>query len=338
MGVSTTFAHLPHTPHYNGGSNRDAVGKYYPYLALDPEYTPAKTPTQIMFSIQDFDGNDVYNINTMVEIYEETTGNRIKIFPWTLHPIGDFEYYYTFPNVGNYQIVLSVARDNSSISSDKVDPPRSILDSYAGCQCDRVIFNITVSNTWGEIRNFLFAIAVIVPIAVLGSVLGISYFKAQKSTHKNSQNRELLKYGIMLLAIAGGLIHLAVFPEHSSQQVYYSIFLLCAASAQVAYGILYILVNMAQDLEMVKDRASLLGHYRNTLLVNLFGLIGTGVLVGLYTYSVIFPPPLSPTNKPEVIDIAGILAKSVEVLLIAGIISLMIWEKRQLNNYILRLN
>src|SRR4029078_10750950 len=95
------FAHLPHPPHYNGGSNRDGVGKYYPYLALDPEYTPAKTPTQIMFSIQDVNGNDVCNVKSMVEIYEDLTDKRVKFFPWTLHPNGDFEDYSAFPSVGN---------------------------------------------------------------------------------------------------------------------------------------------------------------------------------------------------------------------------------------------
>ena len=74
------------------------------------------------------------------------------------------------------------------------------------------------------------------------------------------------------------------------------------------------------------------------MLVNLFGLIGTGVLVGLYIYVVLFPPPLSPTNAPEIVDIAGILAKTVELLLIGGIVSLMIWEKRKLHNLIIRLN
>jgi len=335
--VTTAFGHLPHTPHYNGGSNRDGVGKYYPYLALDPEYTPAKTPTQIMFSIQDFNGNDVYNVKTMVEIYEDLTGKRVKFFPWTLHPIGDFEYYFTFPSVGNYQIVLSVGRDNSTMVDGMVDPPRSILDSNVGCQCDRAIFNITVSNTWGDIRNFLFAIAVIMPIGVLGAVLGVSYFRGRKTKMGNSQNHDLIRYGIMLLAIAGGLVHLAIFPEHSSQQIYYSIFLLCAAAAQVAYGILYILVNLGQDFESVKDRKSLMDYYKRTLIVNLFGLVGTGVLVGLYTYSVILPPPLSPTNAPEVVDVAGILAKSVEVLLMVGIVSLMIWEKRKLRKFIVSL-
>jgi hypothetical protein len=335
----SAFAHLPHTPHYNGGSNRDGLGQYYPYLALDPEYTPAKTPTQIMFSIQDFDGNDVYNIQTMVEVYEEISGKRVKTFPWTIQSIGDFVYYYTFPKTGNYQIVLSVLHNISTDKTGQVDPPRSILNGNFGCECDRVIFNITVSNTWGDIRNSLLFIAVIFPMVVLGTVLGVSYYKRQKSTlTRNSQKHELVRYGIMLLAIAGGLVHLAIFPEHSSQQIYYSIFLLSAAAAQIAYGILYILINMSQEIESLTDQNSILSYYRKTLLVNLFGLIGTGVLVGLYIYSLILPPPLSPSNKAETIDIFGIIAKAVELLLIGGIVALLIWERRRLRNLIIKHN
>jgi hypothetical protein len=335
--VIDALGHLPHTPHYNGGSNRDGVGQYYPYLALDPEYTPAKTPTQIMFSIQDFDGKDVFNIYTMVEIYEEITGKRVKTFPWTMQSVGDFVYYYSFPKNGNYQIVLSVLHENSTIKAGQSDPPRSILNGNFGCECDRVIFNITVSSTWGDIRNSLLVIAVILPIVVLGAVLGGSYRKRRKSSLKgDTQKHELVRYGIMLLAIAGGLVHLAIFPEHSSQQIYYSVFLLSAAAAQIAYGILYILVNMSQEFDSITDKNSLQTYYGKTLLVNLFGLIGTSVLVGLYIYSVILPPPLSPDNKAESIDIFGVIAKGVELLLIVGIVALMIWEKRRLRNLIVK--
>jgi hypothetical protein len=40
---------------------------------------------------------------------------------------------------------------------------------------------------------------------------------------------------------------------------------------------------------------------------------------------------LSPDNKAENIDIAGIMAKSVEVLLVVGIIYLIRWEKKRLD-------
>jgi hypothetical protein len=61
--------------------------------------------------------------------------------------------------------------------------------------------------------------------------------------------------------------------------------------------------------------------------VNLFGFIGTAILVGLYTYSVIYPPPLSPVNKPEQIEFVGIFAKSLEIALLVGIIFIMKWDK-----------
>jgi hypothetical protein len=133
----------------------------------------------------------------------------------------------------------------------------------------------------------------------------------------------------MLLAIAGGLVHLAIFPEHGSLQIYYSVFLIAAAGAQVAYGILYILMNFTTEACAGNNR--ILSQYKKRVALNLFGLIGTSVLIGLYAYSVVVAPPLSPDNKAESIDIAGIMAKSVEILLVIGIIYLLVWEKRRIN-------
>ncbi len=72
-------------------------------------------------------------------------------------------------------------------------------------------------------------------------------------------------------------------------------------------------------------------HYRKTQATNLFGLFGTLVLLGLYTYSVVLPPPLSPNNQPEHIDPEGIFAKSVEVFDVIGILYLMRLERRILH-------
>jgi hypothetical protein len=71
-------------------------------------------------------------------------------------------------------------------------------------------------------------------------------------------------------------------------------------------------------------------YYQKKMAVNLFGLIGTGILLGLYAYSVILPPPLSPNDEPEDIGIAGILAKGIEVFTVIGIVYLMKLEKHQL--------
>jgi hypothetical protein len=325
-----SFAHLSHTPHYNGGSNRDGMGKYYPYMALNPDYAAPNEPTEITFSVQDFDGKDVYDIETMVEIYQESSGERVKGFPWTLRDIGDFNLYYVFPHAGAYEIVLSVANDDKMVNHNQLDPPRSILSSITDCNCQRVIFNVTISDSWGLVRNSLLVVSILTPIIVLGIVLGRTYLKRRKQTLDPIPEKETLKYIIMLLAIAGGLVHLAIFPEHGSLQIYYSVFLMAAAGAQVAYGILYILINFTDDSYSGNSRKYILSQYKKRVALNLFGLIGTSILIGLYAYSVIVAPPLSPDNKAENIDIAGIMAKSLEILLVIGIIYLLAWEKTRI--------
>ena len=325
-----SFAHLSHTPHYNGGSNRDGIGKYYPYMALDPEYAAPNEPTQITFSVQDFAGSDVHDIETMVEIYQESTGERVKGYPWTVRDIGDFNLYYVFANPGGYEIVLSIANDNKMVNHNQLDAPRSILSSISDCNCQRVIFNVSISDSWWAVRNSLLAISILIPIIVLGLVLGRTYLKRRKEqSGSHIPEKETLKYVIMLLAIAGGLVHLAIFPEHGSQQIYYSVFLMAAAGAQLAYGILYILINFTSESYSGNNRNFILSQYRKRVALNLFGFIGTSVLIGLYAYSVIVAPPLSPDNKAESIDIAGIMAKAVEILLVVGIIYLIKWEKKR---------
>ncbi|HJR85551.1 MAG TPA: hypothetical protein VJ772_09335 [Nitrososphaeraceae archaeon] len=331
------YAHLAHTPHYNGGSNRDGIGKYYPYMALDPEYAAPDEPTQITFSVQDFDGNDVYDIETMVEIYQESTGERVKGFPWTVREIGDFNLYYVFPNPGGYEIVLSVANDDKMVNHNQLDASRSILSSIADCNCQRVIFNVSISESWGLVRNSLLVISILIPIIVLGLVLGKMYLnrRNEQSISGMVPEKETLKYIIMLLAIAGGLVHLAIFPEHGSQHIYYSVFLMAAAGAQVAYGILYILINFTGESYSGSNRNFIINQYRKRVALNLFGFIGTAVLIGLYAFSVIVAPPLSPDNKAENIDIAGIMAKAVEILLVIGIIYLIKWEKKRVEKILI---
>lgn len=332
-----SYAHLTHTPHYNGGSNRDGIGKYYPYMALEPEYATPGHPTQITFSVQDFDGKDVQDIETMIEIYQERTGERVKGFPWTVRDIGDFNLYYVFPNSGGYEIVLSIANDDKIVNHNQLDAPRSILSSISDCNCQRVIFNVSISESWGVVRNSLLVISILIPTIILGLVLGISFFK-RRIDHSISitiPEKETLKYTIMLLAIAGGLVHLAIFPEHGSQQIYYSVFLMAAAGAQIAYGIFYILINFTSELYTGNNKNLILDQYRKRVALNLFGFIGTSILIVLYTYSVIVAPPLSPDNRAENIDIAGIMAKAIEILLVIGIIYLMIWEKKRLDKMLI---
>jgi hypothetical protein len=323
------YAHFEHLGHYNNRGGH--VGAYYAYEALDPDYAGPNQPVAVMFSVQDLDGRDTHNIHTMVEIYSATTGERLEAWPWTEQEIGDFELFYNFPEVGSYQIVLSVAKDGNSVNVNSIDPPRATLSSTTSCNCDRAIFNVSITKNFGTIWNVMMLIAISLPLSVFGGVLAWNYRRTIKSgRHRGSMVRDTIRYMIMLAAIAGGVVHLAVYAEHALLRLEYSIFLLVAAGMQIVYGVLYTLLTLAG----VGANESAHRYYQKKLAVNLFGLIGTGILLGLYAYSVILPPPLSPNDEPEDIDFAGILAKSIEVFTVIGIVYLMRIEKHQLTSQI----
>src|SRR5215204_2742780 len=359
ISIHTAQAHLEHLPHYNAGESRIGYGDYMSFMALDPDYGTIDYPTKITFSIQDFDGNDVYNVSTMVEIYDSITGKRVHAFPWTFRDVGDFNLYYQFPKKRGYQIVLSVANrieEPSSYYSTKVEPPRSILNDVSDCDCTRTVFNISIANTFGAIQNSLFFICIISPLTLLGVILTKNYYKKYRANNKkinhtskeNSKNakaqnlgrgrEQIIKYTLTLLALAGGIVHLVVFPEHGSLHVYYSIFLLAAAGGQIAYGVLYFLVMLSKPFYEISITQDMRSNYFNNMAVNWFGFLGTAVLVGLYIYVLLYPPPLSPTNQPEEIEVAGVLAKSLEVALLIGIAFIIKWDRQQFQNMTAKIN
>jgi hypothetical protein len=330
------YSHLEHLPHYNGGFA--GVGKYYIFQAMEPDYPRPGEPSAILFSIQDSKANDLKDIVTMVEIYDDRSGSRIAVFPWTKHDVGDFKLYYTFPRVGNYAIVVSVADD--SLSNEEriglTTPARTTLLDRSGCDCERGLMNISVNNNFGTIYYASIFTGVIMGISVLGLVLALIFVKRRKMIMSaNIRDRQVLKYCILLLAMASGFVHIAVFPTHASLRIEYSIFLFSAGAAQFAYGIVYVLISLNES-SIRDDTVSKRKNYRKTVVLNLFGLIGSSVLLGLYLYSVVFPPPLSPNNVAEQIEIGGILAKSTEAILIVGVVYLMIWERRRFKLEIVR--
>ena len=320
------YAHFEHFTHYN--NRGDGVGPYYAYEQLEPEYAGPNTPVALAFSIQDDNGHDTYNIDTMVEVYSAETGERLQAFPWTRQDIGDFQLFYNFPKVGNYQIVLSVAKNVANLNT--IDPPRTTLSGTTGCNCDRAVFNVSISNYFGSIWTSTMLIAVAGPLVVFGGVLAWNYSSRRKSGIQGSRV-ETARYVIMLAAIAGGIVHLGVYSEHASLRLEYSIFLLTAGGMQIVYGVIYtLLVMVGEGKGKEPSIRAAKEYYRKTVGVNIFGLIGTGILLGLYTYVVIFPPPLSPNNLPEDVDAAGIIAKSIEVFTVIGIRYLMRLEKHKL--------
>ncbi|MFQ5781937.1 MAG: hypothetical protein ACE5GR_02640 [Nitrosopumilus sp.] len=313
---------MEHLPHNNGGG--DDLGRYYVNQALEPEYAKPGEPAHIEFSIQDDDGNDVSNVETAVEIYDGVTGQRIELFPWQFHRTGDFEVHYTFEERGNYLVVISLADENSS--QEHVIPPRNILLSTLNCDCQRAVFNITITPHIGTIWDSVMLIAILIPLAVFGSVLAMHYLNLRKKG-KKPDRPEALKYIVMLLAVAGGIIHLGVYADHGGLRIEYSIFLLVAAATQVAFGTFYVLMTIIRPT--ISSRQSVLSYYNKTVLLNVIGFVGTAVLLGLYIYVVIFPPPLSPDNRPEEVEYDGVFAKSVEIATIIGIIYLIIYEKEK---------
>ena len=335
--VPKSYAHFRHLSHYNTGGV--GLGRYYINEQLDPEYTRPRQPTKISFSIQDTNGNDVYNVVTMVEIYSESIGERVNVYPWTKHDTGDFDLYYTFPKTGNYQIVISIANDGSQVNLYGVDPPRTILSSNLNCNCSRAVFNISISENFGNVFVSSIFVGIGGVIIVFGLVLGFTYRSRKKrsSLYPNLTKNEVLKYGVLLLAVAAGIVHLAVFSDHASLRIEYSIFLLTAGATQIAYSMLYVLLTITGEPTTSQSRESAKAYYRKSVIVNLFGLIGSSVLLELYTYSVTFPPPLSPNKVPEDIDLSGILDKALELVLVIGIIYLMLSEKRKLQSQLVHI-
>ncbi|MGH9953693.1 MAG: hypothetical protein ACRD5J_18915 [Nitrososphaeraceae archaeon] len=115
-------------------------------------------------------------------------------------------------------------------------------------------------------------------------------------------------------------------------------FLLSAAGSQIAYGALYVLITLSDSkFGDMKTKQEAIALYKKNLAANLFGLAGTAVLIGLYVYTVIFPPPFSPTNQPEDIGIDGVIAKSLEILLFVGILFILRQEKRQIRKILIQL-
>jgi len=339
LGFSLTnvaFSHLEHLPHYNGGFS--GVGKYYIFQGMEPDYPRPEEPAGIVFSIQDNQGNDMTNIATMVEVYDEKSGDRIAVFPWTKHDVGDFRLYYTFPKIGNYILVVSVVDDSPAIENriGLASPARSTLLDRSDCDCERGLMNISVTNNFGTIYYGSIFTGIFMGIAVLGVVLSLMFLKRRKMIMSaNIKDKQVLKYCILFLAMASGFVHIAVFPGHASLRIEYSIFLFAAGAAQFTYGIAYVLISLNES-KISNDIASVRNHYRKTAVLNMFGLIGSSVLLGLYLYSVIFPPPLSPNNVAEQVEVAGVLAKSTEAILVGGVVYLMVWERRRFRTELVR--
>ena len=325
-----SYAHFDHFSMYNGRG--EAMRFFYVNEALEPDYARPGEPTRIRFSIQDKDGNDVSDVNAMIEVYSASSGERIQAYPWTKQESGDFEVPYVFPAIGSYQIVLSVA--DGPVNLNTIDAARTILSSSRDCDCERAIFNVSISESFGTVWSSTMLISVLAPLALVGTVLGMTFVRRMRTKGADSTSKlfveECLRYAVMLSAIAGGMVHLAVYSMHASLRIEYSYFLLIAGGIQIAYGVLYIMITIAGQPLSTKENVQ--KSSQKSLIVNLFGLLGSCLLLGLYTYTVVFPPPLSPTDMPDKVDVGGMLAKFLEAFLVGGIICLIYLERKKIKS------
>jgi hypothetical protein len=179
--------HLNHLSYYNSESM--GIGnKYFIDQALRPEYAKPNELANIMFSIQDKNGDDIHNVNVMVEIYT-AAGERIYVFPWTNLAIGDFEIPYTFEKNGNYQVVLSILNEGIArpLESDTMPPTRTILTDNLNCNCERAVFNIAISETYGLIFS-LTLYAIILSAIILSGVVIVWILLKRRKNRQSSKS------------------------------------------------------------------------------------------------------------------------------------------------------
>lgn len=312
-----SYAHLEQSS--SGGVMQ---GNYFSYIGFDPRNPAPDEPVKIIFSIQDENGNDLYDIQTMVEIYSNSMEKRIFYEPWREQNIGDFEIPFVFEKSGTHQIILSISEEDNL--QEHVVAPRQIPSSSLDCDCTRVLFNVSVSENWDNIWNFLMVVILVLPFSVFGYAMWNNY-KNKKDSKQKLSKHETLRYVAIFLAFAGGIIHLSIYVDHAPLRVEYGMFLLLTAISQIGFGVLVLSTVLFTPNMSQKELKTT--HHKN-MVVYLFGIIGSVVLIGLYLYAITFPPPLSPENHPEHIDIAGILAKSLEIALIGVIVYVMNLERK----------
>ncbi len=181
----TADAHFDRFASYNS-SGMGIGDKYYVIQQLEPEYVKPNEPSKVMFSIQDKHGNDVHDVTVTVEIYS-ISGERVLVFPWTTLETGDFTIPFVFTEKGNYQIVLSILNEDIAHGKilDTVPPPRTILNDSVNCNCERAVFNVSITETFGLISTLTLYGTILGIIIVLGIII-IWIFVTRRKSKSNS--------------------------------------------------------------------------------------------------------------------------------------------------------
>lgn len=68
-------------------------GNYFSYIGFEPRNpTPGET-TKIIFSIQDENWKDLYNLETMVEVFSAGMEKRLFVESWNKQEMGGLRYH-----------------------------------------------------------------------------------------------------------------------------------------------------------------------------------------------------------------------------------------------------
>ncbi len=288
--IPTSEAHLPHLAHYNGGSQ--LMNGYMTELATEPEYIRPGEKADLLISIQDTNGNDLHAVKSEIKIFKDE--QLVNEFPLTIHLTGDFKESYTFPDAGIYQLEINTYGSKEfPYSGGNVEASAS--------------YNIFVSEWSGQIINSVIVVSIVVPLAVLGAVLGFRA-KAMAKSGVRLNKDSVIQYVAALSAMAAGIIHTLIYEDHSTQSIFIGVFFIVAGFSQLSYGFLYM---------MFKKRS-----------LNYVGLFGTVAIIGLYIYAVTLPAPLYSRPVPEQVEVIGVAVKAIESILLISLIYIISREQK----------
>lgn len=137
------------------------------------------------------------------------------------------------------------------------------------------------------------------------------------------------------LTVGASIVHLAAYHIHAVSRLEYSIILSWATGAQLFYGIMYILLIFSEDKLSVKQGNKNFfskGYYKKITVSNLVWMVDLYFSSSCIKTLLLFHLLCLPIQYPEDVDLAGVINKSLEVVLVIGIVYLMKTEKKSYRN------
>ena len=149
-----------------------------------------------------------------------------------------------------------------------------------------------------------------VGIFALGITVGLVSSLKYKSNYSNLRNIGIITISVTILSISAGIIHLLLIQEHMKESFMWGIFFISTGISQIIFGII---IGIIDKLSPIKK--SMLYY---------FGIIGNTLLVGIFVFVRLFPPPFSseasPINELEPNGIIIIITEILTIVLLAYIV------------------